>query len=369
MFNTDSIQSPKVILNSNRSKLNIIKLAKKAELQGIQFRPHFKTHQSAEIGTWFRDVGVSRITVSSVNMAKYFANNGWEDILIAFPINVREIEKIIDLSRCIHLGLLIDNVETFELIKEKEALKAGFWIKIDTGMGRAGIWWEDEDCQYELAKRINDKDNFVLRGLLTHSGQTYHARSTDEIRDLYTRSVNRMNRCREKLQKYLKTEFMISTGDTPGCWLNDDLGNVDEIRPGNFIFFDAMMYKLGVCRADEIALCVACPIVGKYDNRQEVVIFGGAAHLSKEMIEHSDPAVYGYAVTSPDCSEWKMRESNYVRSLSQEHGIVKLDKETFDRVNIGDLIYIVPVHSCLVVGNLGDYLTFDGEKIGTRLNS
>ena len=31
----------------------------------LSFRPHFKTHQSAEIGSWFRDFGVTRITVSS----------------------------------------------------------------------------------------------------------------------------------------------------------------------------------------------------------------------------------------------------------------------------------------------------------------
>ena len=60
----------------------------------VRFRPHFKTHQSAAIGEWFRAEGVAAITTSSVEMATYFAEQGWNDITIAFPANVREIDQI-----------------------------------------------------------------------------------------------------------------------------------------------------------------------------------------------------------------------------------------------------------------------------------
>ena len=56
-----SIQTPTLILNEEQAKKNLLRMADKASAQNIRFRPHFKTHQSEEIGEWFRDEGVSRM--------------------------------------------------------------------------------------------------------------------------------------------------------------------------------------------------------------------------------------------------------------------------------------------------------------------
>jgi hypothetical protein len=61
-----------------------------------------------------------------------------------------------------------------------------------------------------------------------------------------------------------------------------------------------MMLELDVCRSDEIAVCVACLVVSTYEHRNEVVIYGSAVYLSKEMIEHSSPSIYCLAVFSKD---------------------------------------------------------------------
>ena len=43
----------------------------------------------------------------------------------------------------------------------------------------------------------------------------------------------------------------------------------------------------------------------------------------------------------------------FVRSLSQEHGIVHLPPEAMDRIKVGDLLMVLPVHSCLTVAAIG----------------
>jgi len=63
------IIQPTLVLNKTRCLQNIELMAEKAKRHKLSFRPHFKTHQSAEIGSWFRMFGVDKITVSSVNMA------------------------------------------------------------------------------------------------------------------------------------------------------------------------------------------------------------------------------------------------------------------------------------------------------------
>ena len=63
------VTEPTMVLNEEVCKSNIARMAAKAKAANVVFRPHFKTHQSREIGEWFRASGVDKITVSSLNMA------------------------------------------------------------------------------------------------------------------------------------------------------------------------------------------------------------------------------------------------------------------------------------------------------------
>ncbi|MFP4059012.1 MAG: hypothetical protein ACLFUC_00845 [Bacteroidales bacterium] len=63
------ITSPTLLIDEQKCRANIEKMALRAQKNKVLFRPHFKTHQSATIGNWYRDHGVTAITVSSVKMA------------------------------------------------------------------------------------------------------------------------------------------------------------------------------------------------------------------------------------------------------------------------------------------------------------
>jgi D-serine deaminase-like pyridoxal phosphate-dependent protein len=100
---------PTLVLDEDRARRNIERMAARAAGFGVRFRPHFKTHQSRHIGRIFREFGVEAITVSSVSMASYFAADGWADILIAFPFNILESAEIGRLSSGCSLGLLAES--------------------------------------------------------------------------------------------------------------------------------------------------------------------------------------------------------------------------------------------------------------------
>jgi len=69
-------------------------------------------------------------------------------------------------------------------------------------------------------------------------------------------------------------------------------------------------------------------------------------------------------VAMPKIGGWTgMFENSYVVSLSQEHGIVQAGPELFDGVEVGDLLMIIPVHSCLTADLMAGYLTLDGDRI------
>ncbi len=101
--------------------------------------------------------------------------------------------------------------------------------------------------------------------------------------------------------------MIISLGDTPGCTIADDFYSVDEIRPGNFVFFDLVQNSIGSAGIDEIAAVLVCPVVAVHKKRNEIIIYGGGVHLSKESLKDDKYGlIYGKAVfPEPDKLHWK----------------------------------------------------------------
>lgn len=138
-MNLNKITSPTLLLDKQLCLANIKMMSEKAKLNNLIFRPHFKTHQSIIIGNWFRKAGVQKITVSSIQMAEYFARENWKDITVAFPVNIREIEQINALAEEIQLNLTIENIESVSFLEKNLRFPVKIFIKIDTGYHRTGI--------------------------------------------------------------------------------------------------------------------------------------------------------------------------------------------------------------------------------------
>ena len=337
---------PSFLIREDICRSNISRMAEKAQTNNLIFRPHFKTHQSLVVGEWFREEGVEAITVSSVKMARYFADGGWHDITIAFPANILQLDEISKLASEIRLNLIFDMTEQAAFFARNLRHKAGFFIKTDTGYHRSGVLPTDTDTINSILDEVS-RSNLTFKGFLTHSGHTYHANGTDEILAVHHESVNILSNLK---QIYLpgNPALITSTGDTPSCSIAEEFEGIDEIRPGNFVYYDLMQWRLGSCRFEEIGSVVVCPVISVYHTRKEALLFGGAVHLSKESIYTRDgKQVYGLIVPFSDC-QWQAPEGDdYIVSLSQEHGIFKISSRWASGLKPGDLVAVIPVHSCL----------------------
>jgi D-serine deaminase-like pyridoxal phosphate-dependent protein len=338
-------------------------MAAKAASLGIRFRPHFKTHQSVKIGEWFKKAGVTAITVSSVQMAEYFATAGWADITIAFPLNVLEIGNINRMAKKIRLNVLVENVEAVNVLNDKLLYAIGCWIKIDTGYNRTGIEATAFGETEAVVSAISKCEKLVFNGFLSHTGQTYQANSTDEILRRHFEALLKLKTLKNLYSESFP-DIEISLGDTPAATLCNNFDGVNELRPGNFVFYDLMQQNLGVCRMEDIAVRMICPVVAKHASRNEVVIHGGAVHFSKDSIRNTDgKLMYGRIVIEKEGKKELLDATNYLSALSQEHGILKVAQSQFNRFYVGQLVEILPVHSCLTANLMGHYRTKQGELI------
>ena len=363
MIDKLNIRKPTLLLDRARARANIERMAAKAQASGVRLRPHFKTHQSAGVGEWFREFGVEAITTSSVEMALYFARHGWQDISIAFPVNILEIEAINDLAGRVKLNLLVESEESVNFLAQNLAHPCGAWLKVDVGYGRTGIPWPDTARLAAVAERVKQAGRLSLHGLLTHAGHTYQARSNAQIKTIYEQTAARQGTVRARLQAAGRGRLELSIGDTPSCSVVEDLSQVDEIRPGNFVFYDVTQLEIGSCGEEDIAVALACPVVAKHPEREQMVIYGGAVHLSKDSLAIGDTQIFGYVAPLTSTGWGPRLPGVYLSGVSQEHGLVKADPTTINRFNVGDLVAVLPVHSCLTANLMKKYVTLEGEVL------
>lgn len=356
----DFITSPSLIIDEKRVKNNILTMANKAKDLGLKFRPHFKTHQSATIGEWFRDAGVDRIAVASLHMAEYFAHHNWDDILLAFPVNLREIKHINILAAKINLGLVVESVETCDFLRKNLSHPVDIWIKIDTGYQRTGIAASETLVIEEILQVTEHSTKLIFKGILSHSGNTYNTQHAQQVEAIHANSMLLLRNIKEQWA-VAYPNLKISIGDTPSCSICSDFKGADEFRPGVFVFYDWMQHQLQACTAKQLALAIALPIVAKHKIRNEIVVQGGAVHLSKDSIlDQSGQAFFGCAVSS---ESWEPLPEIYLKKLSQEHGIIHVPDSHWYNYQVGDLIFIMPIHACLTANLHHFFFTTTGQRI------
>lgn len=360
---TARLQRPQLTIDLNKVSSNVSMMVKKFARHGVRFRPHFKTHQCATIGEIYREMGVTQITVSSLDMARYFQEHGWNDITLAVPVNLGQLGEIKELAPKLRLNLLVDSLETATELDATLDAPCPVWVKVDVGYGRVGIKWDKPDEILALVNFLESAPNLDFAGLLTHSGHTYECRGSDEVVARFEEGRSRMLDLKQLLADHgIKAE--ISLGDTPSASLAENFDGIDEMRPGNFVFYDLFQSQVGSCTVEQIAVATACPVIGKYKDELKVVVYGGSVHLSKDSVMIDGERLFGQ-LALPSETAWEIipLDSGKVTSACQEVSKIQVSQEVFNRIELGQTVYILPVHSCLAAEMYPRYVTTDGQTL------
>ena len=351
---------PQLFLDPKRCKNNIERIAEKAKKLGLTFRPHFKTHQSIEVGRWFRDQGITGITVSSVEMAKYFAQDGWNDITIAFPFYSGMTEGLKELEKKVSLRLFMNSTSDIEHLNHSLRNPFQVYIEIDAGYGRSGVHYTDNEKIESLIGALDKGDQSQFHGFYIHDGGTYQARGVEEIK----KRIQASHSALKKLKKRYPSA-VTSLGDTPSASVLEELESVDEITPGNLVYYDWMQVQIGSCKPDNVAVWVDVPVAQELSGNK-AIIHGGAVHFSKDFIIQDEVKNYGQ-VLKPNEDHFTPADHCFLSALSQEHGTVSGYKNNL--LQDDGSLRILPIHSCLTVNLFDHYRTPSGDIIKKRVLS
>lgn len=354
MLNT--ITSPTLLISEARVRRNLRRMTERAKRNGLAFRPHFKTHQSEEVGEWCREYGVTEVSVTSLRMAREFVGWGWEKITIAMPVNPREFAEIRALAEAAEISIFLTDTGTAGRLQEEVSSPLSYFIELNAGYGRTGV--EIEDLK-TIAGIIGASGHHGCRGFYVHSGHTYNAANQEEIARIHENMLGKIAVFKRQLPEHgqsltlvpvrnrLAQTFEFAIGDTPACSTQENFTNVTSIGPGNFIYYDLVQSDLGSCATDDIAVCLAAPLIQVFAERGEAVVHAGWVQLGKDILPDG---TYGRLVyLSEDGNRSKIIPDAAVVKLSQEHGTVRLPADKLKGLKPGDLIGILPVHACAMV--------------------
>ena len=157
---------------------------------------------------------------------------------------------------------------------------------------------------------------------------------------------------------------VVSIGSTPTMTHIDHLEGIDEIRPGNYVFFDAFQATLGSCGFEDCAITVLASVIHRSFANRKLIIDAGAVALSKDRGPVDLESGCGYGrVLSLDGKDTGLR----VSSLSQEHGEIVVDYDSvLDSFPVGSRLRILANHSCLTAAQFDFYEVMEDASIVDR---
>ncbi|MGA7614756.1 MAG: alanine racemase [Thermoanaerobaculia bacterium] len=360
------LQTPAFLVDRDRVERNCRTMREKASRSNVVFRPHVKTHKTIEIGRMQHGGGIGPITVSTLAEADFFAAAGFRDITYAVPIAPEKLGRVASLAgRVERVSILLDDPSVLYAIEEfASAQKTLFdaFLELDCGDHRTGIDAEGDEA-IAFGKRIAASPAVRFRGVLTHAGHSYHARSTDEIREIAREEGECVTRFASRLRDEGVEGVTRSVGSTPTMSVVPRFENTDEVRPGNYVFFDAFQATIGSCTLDDCAASVLTTVIGTYPGQNKLVVDAGAVAMSKDPGPLELDPEFGYGIVADtNLRPLPMR----LFSLSQEHGQIRGTRPIdFDLYPIGTRLRIVPNHSCLTAALFDAYhVIAGGELVG-----
>lgn len=352
-MNREFQDTPILFLDETILEKNIKEMASFAQKNNLKLSPHSKTHKTPELAKRQLLMGASKITVAKLGEAEVMADAGVETILLAYPIiNEVKMERLYQLSQRVSMETIVDTaigIKRLGTFFEERGSVLPVYLKIDTGLHRCGVPPTEEAI--DLARLIRMTEGLSFKGLLTHAGHVYGAKDQKEVRSIARDEGEVMVTLKDRLEREGISTEEVSVGSTPTVGISGRVKGVTEIRPGNYIFHDAMQMSLGVVGVDRCALRVKATVVSRHQDR--AIIDAGSKALGLDKGAHGKGSLQGYGLIVG-------REECRIHALSEEHGIIRLPLEE-KGFSIGEEITIIPNHACSVANLFPKIYLFLGE--------
>ncbi len=137
------LDTPALLVDLDLMEANIAHVAQACRAQGVNWRPHVKSHKTIEIARKQIAAGAIGVTCAKLGEAEVLAAAGIHDILIANQIvGDIKLRRLMALPAAADVIVSVDsreNVAELAAAAEKAGKRLRVVIEVNTGMNRAGV--------------------------------------------------------------------------------------------------------------------------------------------------------------------------------------------------------------------------------------
>ena len=167
--------------------------------------------------------GVDLFAVANVKEANEIREmgSGWP-ILVLGPLLEEEDEALIELDIIPSVSSEAEVVR-FQKLSEKSGKKISVHLKVDSGMGRMGSWWEKAP---QVIREINASDGIELKGILTHFAEPSNEGFSKIQRDRFQQIIQK------HLPSPLPADFIIHADNSSSLKIMEKDSVFNAVRIG-----------------------------------------------------------------------------------------------------------------------------------------
>ena len=366
------LPTPVLLLERDRLRSNLKKMAQHVSSLGCVLRPHAKTHKSTDVLKEVEAASEIRgVTVSTLCEARCFFEAGQNDILYAVGMTPNKISEAAALINdgC-NLKVITDSPVMADLLAQAAqaaSINLPVLIELDVDGHRSGID-PDGDELLDVARRVDGADALELAGVMTHAGGSYGCRTVDEIKKHARQERDHTVGAAQRIREAGLECPIVSIGSTPTACVTEDLNGVTEIRPGVYTFYDLFQAGLGIVDIDDIAISVLATVIGHQANKGWVIVDGGWMAMSRDRSTESQAVDQGYGVVCTE--EGEVLGDIIMGGANQEHGILQAREGekpiNVERLPIGSKVRILPNHACATAAQYDRYYLVEGGKVSAQ---
>lgn len=334
----EEVDTPALVVDGPTLVENVRRMAARAREAGVGLWPHSKTHKSLAVAAVQREYGIDGLTAATPREAETFAGDGVEDILIAYPPVGNRLARVVELSKRVRLRVVLDNPETAQALDEacaRAGTHVGYLWEVDSGAGRIGA--EPGAVAARVIAPVADRTRHaVFGGVMSFAGHAYAAGSPEEIGGIAEAEGRSVLETASALADEGVEARALSVGTTPTTHQLEREGAVNEIRPGNYVFYDATQVTLGVAPLEWCALSVLGTVVAR-PSPARLILDTGMKALAGDVLTPRTPG-FGMVLGHPGL---------FVARLYEEHAIMTSEEPI--EIPVGARLRVVPNHACTCV--------------------
>ena len=347
IVNEDKIATPALVIYPEMVAENIRRIGEM--LSGYEgLRPHIKTHKMSRIARMQLEGGITKFKCATPKEAALLIGVGATDILIAYPIVGKTVQRVIDLKKehpAADLKVIADDMDAVRALSKAcvaAGVDLGVMIDLNTGMDRTGAY--SPEAAVALSKTINELPGLCFEGLHAYDGHVSDPSAEVRKQDAME-AIDKAIRIKGLIEKEGPAVKTVIASGSPSFEFNAQVPEVDEVSPGTWIFWDSGYEEKMPGRFRWAALVLSTVI--SRPGPDLITLDAGSKSISPDT-----PAPHFRALGLPEDMEFVVR--------SEEHQALRLPPGT-PIPSVGDVLYLVSRHICTTINLFDKAHIIDGQ--------